>query len=86
VLNKISVGFASADGGETGAGSAGIDVVYSLSQGLRIILARMMPALPGLLPQRDSPQLIINIIVSTMPARHRDVDSSSRRKLSTIRP
>jgi hypothetical protein len=47
VRNKISVGFASADGGETDAGSAGIDVVYSLSQGLRILLARMMPALPG---------------------------------------
>jgi hypothetical protein len=47
VRNKISAEFASADGGETGAGSAGIDVVYSLSQGLRILLARMMPALPG---------------------------------------
>jgi hypothetical protein len=28
-------------------GSEGIDVVYSLSQGLRILLALMMPALPG---------------------------------------
>jgi len=47
----------------------------------------MMPALPGLPLQRDSPQLIItNTIVSTMPARHRDRDSGSRRKLSTIRP
>jgi hypothetical protein len=52
VRNKISVAFASADGGETGAGNAGIDVVYSLSQGLRIILARMMPALPGYLPHQ----------------------------------
>jgi hypothetical protein len=85
--NKISVGFASADGGETGAGSAGIDVVYSLSQGLGIFLARMMPALPELPLQPDSPQLIIiNIIVSIMPARHRDRDSGSRLKLSTIRP
>jgi hypothetical protein len=47
----------------------------------------MMPPLPGLPLQRDSPQLIItNTIVSTMPARHRDRDSGSRRKLSTIRP
>jgi hypothetical protein len=47
----------------------------------------MMPALPGLPLQRDSPQLIIiNMIVSIMPARHRDRDSGSRRKLSTIRP
>jgi hypothetical protein len=47
----------------------------------------MMPALPELPLQPDSPQLIIiNIIVSIMPARHRDRDSGSRLKLSTIRP
>jgi hypothetical protein len=87
VRNKISAGFASADGGETGAGSAGIDVVYSLSQGLRIILDRMMPALPVSPLQRGSPYLIvIDSIVSIMPARHRGHDSGSRRKLSTIRP
>ena len=37
--NKTSAASASADGGETVAGSAGIDVVYSSSQGLRILLA-----------------------------------------------
>jgi hypothetical protein len=72
---------------ETGAGSAGIDVVYSLSRGLRIILDRMMPALPLSPLQRGSPDLIvIDSIVSIMQARHRDHDSGSRRKLSTIRP
>jgi hypothetical protein len=87
VRNKISAGFASADGGEIGAGSAGIDVVYSLSQGLRIILARMMPALSVSNLQRGSPNLIvIDSIVSIMPARHRGHDSGSRRKSSTIRP
>jgi len=87
VRNKISGGFASADVGETGAGSAGIDVVYSLSQGLRIFLARMMPALPGTPLQRGSPEpIIIDSIASIMPARHREHDSGSRRKLSTIRP
>jgi hypothetical protein len=36
----------------------------------------MMPALPVLPLQRDPSQLIIiNIIVSIMPARHRDRDS-----------
>jgi hypothetical protein len=58
-----------------------------LSQGLRIILARMMPALPVSPLQRGSLHLIvIDRIVSIMPARHRDHDSGSRRKLSTIRP
>jgi hypothetical protein len=33
VRNKISAELASADGGETDAGSAGIDVVYSFSLG-----------------------------------------------------
>jgi hypothetical protein len=85
--NKIFAGFASADGGETGAGSAGIDVVFSLSRGLRILLARMMPALPGTPRHRGSRELIItDSILSTIPARHRDHNSGSLRKLSTIRP
>lgn len=87
VPDSIAGGFASADGGERVAGSAGIDVVYSLSQGLRIFLPRMMPAPPGLPLQRRSRELIvIDSIVSTIPARHRDHDSGSRRKLSTITP
>jgi hypothetical protein len=47
----------------------------------------MMPALPLSPLQRGSPDLIvIDSIVSIMQARHRDHDSGSRRKLSTIRP
>jgi hypothetical protein len=63
-------------------------VVYSLSQGLRIILARMMPALPGYLrlQRRQRRLIVIDSIPSTIPARHGDHDSGPRRKLSTIRP
>jgi hypothetical protein len=45
-LNNTFAQSGSADGGEIVAGSAGIDVVYSSSQGLRILLTPMMPSLP----------------------------------------
>ena len=47
----------------------------------------MMPALPGSPRHRSSCELIISdSILSTIPARHRERDSGSLRKLSTIGP
>jgi hypothetical protein len=87
VRNKIFAGFASEDGGKTGARSAGIDVVYSLSRGLRILLARIMPRYRARPPQAGPRELIIiDSIPSTIPARHRERYSGSRRRLSTIKP